>query len=329
MELDRGDRRRIVEDALASYSGKKTQSSYYTMICCPYHDDKTPSGQIFHGPDTQVMGYYICRGCGIRKLWNELAKDMGWPTFGKTKPSDKFVTMVKTLQTEASPKEEIAFDLEDLPTGRSWRSFPTEFLTKVGAKLGRYTESGRPFVYLPVLVGGRERGYIRAQIKKQGDFPSYLNKSGSWSKTHGLFPFDYSIRLMTCRDLSTMVLVEGPRDALRLLRYGIPAVSILGTQTWTAKKAKLLELHGVDRVIVMMDGDPAGQLAVSKIVPDLNSLVSTYEFNLCTHPKSPFPKWEKLSKEKRKAKKHLLWDPGNCPKQILRELKNLVYREKT
>lgn len=325
MELNSAERRDLVLQALGGYSGRKVQGSYYTMICCPYHADKTPSGTIFHGPNTKVMGFFLCRGCGERKSWNELATTMGWPTFGKVAPSDKFVTELRSLEVpKKEEKPTSSFTLEELPPGYKWRGFSTEFLSKVGAQLGVYDRSGRKFVYLPVIVGKRERGYIRAAIRKDPERPSYLNKKGSWSKTHGLFPFDYAIKVMRRKELRTVVLVEGPRDALRLLYYSIPAISILGTQTWTARKAALLELHGVKKVVLMMDGDPAGAAAEKLIAPDVRSLMKAEIFDLRKFPGSPYPEWAELDEDEQKEQKGNLWDPGNCPKDVLRTLKQCI-----
>lgn len=319
--LDRQAKLAIVRTSMAQYSGRKTQSADYTMICCPYHDDSTPSGQIFHGDSTRIPGFYRCLGCGAKRNWNELAKDLGLQTFSGVKPDDRFVTAIREIQ-ETVEQTSTSFELSDLPLGKKWRTFSTSFLRKVGCKLGTY-EYGRRFVYMPVLIQGRERGYVRAAMKKDptGEYPSYLNKKGVWSKKCGLFPFDYAIKLMLEIDSRTMVLVEGPRDALRLLEYGIPAMSILGTQTWTPNKARLLEMNGVQKAVLMFDGDPAGIKATEHILPDISDLLTGSVFDLTAIEGSPYGRWSRLSKEKQKIHKSKLWDPGNVPTRVLDQLK--------
>ena len=321
--LDRQAQLSIIRGSLAGFSGKKIQSSYYTMICCPYHQDSTPSGQIYHGDSTKILGYYKCLGCGARRTWNQLAADMGWQTFSGVKPDDRFASALSEVVAEDDTNT-TSFELSDLPKGKYWRTFSTKFLTKIGCQLGTY-ESGRRFVYLPVIVGGRERGYIRAAMKKTPDRPSYLNKKGNWSKKYGLFPFDYSIKLMEKLDTTTMVLVEGPRDALRLLSHRIPAMSILGTQTWTSNKARLLELHGVRRALLMFDGDPAGISASERIAPDIAQLLETEDLELWNMPGSPYKKWRKLSAARQKETKGDLWDPGNAPIKVLNKIRHRYF----
>lgn len=318
--LDRQAQLSIIKSALAGYSGKKIQSSYYTMICCPYHEDSTPSGQIYHGDATKVLGYYKCLGCGARRTWNQLAKDMGWQTFSGVKPEDRFASAVSELTADADDNS-AEFELSDLPRNKFWRTFSTNYLAKIGCQLGTYP-SGRRFVYLPVIVGGRERGYIRAALRKRPDAPSYLNKKGNWSKKYGLFPFDTAIKLMRKLDSRTVVLVEGPRDALRLLSHRIPAMSILGTQTWTSNKARLLELHGVRRCLLMFDGDPAGIKASERIEPDVAELMKVHDLQLWDMPGSPYRKWKNLEEQQRKETKGELWDPGNCPIKVLNKIRH-------
>lgn len=320
--IDRQSQMSIIQASLAGYGGRKVSSSYYTMICCPYHQDNTPSGQIYHGEGTKILGYYKCLGCGAKRTWNQLAQDMGWQTFTGMKPDDRFASALIELAQDDS--DYTTFELYDLPKDKYWRTFSTRFLAKVGCRLGVYG-SGRRFVYLPVIVGGRERGYIRAALRKEPGSPSYLNKKGSWSKKYGLFPFDYSVGLMNKLDSSSMVLVEGPRDALRLLSHRIPAVSILGTQTWTPHKARLLELHGVRRALIMLDGDPAGIKATDSISPDLAKLMAVENLALWSMPGSPYHKWSKYSKAKQKRTKGELWDPGNVPVKVLSKIRQRYF----
>src|SRR5690606_7832235 len=110
-------------------------------------------------------------------------------------------------------------------------------LSDIGAKLcQKQYEDGSwsaKMLWLPVKVNNQTKGYIKARLKKQEGMTSYINAPGKWSLTYGLFPYDYAVDVMAQLDLSTMALVEGPRDALRLLSEGIPACAMLGTQSWS------------------------------------------------------------------------------------------------
>jgi len=85
---------------------------------------------------------------------------------------------------------------------------------------------------------------------------------------------------MDRKDLSTMALVEGPRDALRLLSEGIPACAILGTQSWSEKKSFLLSLAEVGRAIVITDSDRAGDKARDLLDPSLRKHFRVKHFHL-------------------------------------------------
>jgi Toprim-like len=126
----------------------------------------------------------------------------------------------------------------------------------------------RWYLYLPVNIGGKEVGHIKAQIHKpkEKDIPSYINASGTWSLTSGLFPLDYAVKLMEDSESKSIVLVEGPRDALRLCSLGIPCVAILGTHSWSDRKTAILSNVGVERVVSCFDGDLAGKIATRLIV---------------------------------------------------------------
>ena len=64
---------------------------------------------------------------------------------------------------------------------------------------------------------------------------------------------------------STVVLVEGFFDAVRLHGLGVPAVACMGTSISKAQIALLRDL-GTKRVLVLFDGDDEGQAAVSDVV---------------------------------------------------------------
>jgi DNA primase len=69
-------------------------------------------------------------------------------------------------------------------------------------------------------------------------------------------------RLGTERRCWGLVLVECPWGVLRLAQLGIPAVALLGTQLCEPQRALLA---AVPRVILLLDGDPAGRQAAVAI----------------------------------------------------------------
>lgn len=312
----RSSRLAHVRTSLSMFSGQKRSGDVYTMICCPFHEDRTPSGQVFHGDSTRIPGFFKCLGCGETAVWDKLAPLLGLEPFVKGPPADAFATPLSLQEPTEAMDDEDDLVLRDLPEGKQWRGFPTRFLRKVGVKCS--TKWNRTVVWLPVYVGGQLKGHIWGMLRPQEDFPSYLNKKGSWSKTYGLFPFDYAIKVMKARGSTTMALVEGPRDALRFLRQGIPCVALLGTQSWTAHKVDLLELHGVETLVDIMDGDAAGIAAHKLIVPDIKRTMNSRSVKLWSIKNSPYIEYvATTSKKARKRLKDSLWDPGNIPQNLL------------
>lgn len=304
---------------IAKIPGPKKPMSARTLILCPFHKEKTPSGSINldMSRNRAYLGSFKCFGCGTKATWNELAEKFGLETLEGGKASIKEVPAYdlqgvrhRLLGTESeATKETFNFDFFELRD--SWRGFSAEFLTKVGAKLAYHDERGVFYVYLPVMVRGKEVGFIRAHLKKptKPGIPTYLNKPGVWSMYKGLFPFDYAIYLMKAKGLHTVVLVEGPRDALRLLRAGIPAMAIIGTQSWTDKKRILLERAGVEKLIFLMDGDVAGKKATKDIYPQVKD-----HFEVKILPLWKYAERKGLDKV----------DPMSMPRSLLKTVKRFL-----
>jgi len=333
---DPSERRNHVLNELGKLSGKKTRNSGYTMICCPFHQDANPSGRVSHdAARPRSIGWYRCyAGCREPMSWQTFAAETGLQPFGPPPPElhvpkqrfddydGSFFSDDDSLQREEmrfndlGPQSQEYLEL-DRP---AWRGFSFEYLRSIGAKCTYHKYHARYYVYLPVNVNGQERGYIKAQAHKPQDKgPSYLNAPGTWSLDYGLFLFDQSLNLMRSRGLTTIVLVEGPRDGLRLHKAGIPVVSILGTRSWSTRKVRLLEAAGVEHVIVCLDGDAAGESATSFLLTgkpqkDQPATVTplTDAFR-CTN----FALWEYEVPEGFNDKK---LDPGNMPSSLVKLL---------
>lgn len=329
-------KRQFVLDELAGYSGTTKKLEGSTFIICPFHSEDTPSGRIFHSETTRSAGFFKCYGCGKTASWNDLAPRIGLKPFKRQKPADEFINLSLIPDEESIRDVDMAFQpdemrLFELPKNRTWRGIRTSLLTALGAKICKvnHPEHGwlKPKVYLPVLMRGELVGYIKARFKKSEDYPSYINAKGSWSKTHGLFPFDYTISMMRSKKSHTVVLVEGPRDALRLLQNGIPAVCILGTQSWSSTKSKMLELAGVNRLVIFMDGDDAGIAATDMIKEATKSMFAVIALKLWSLKGSPYLQFQEEDAPSKAAKAAgvSLWDPCSCPQWIIDRIKKTYF----
>ena len=303
----------FVKSQLQSYPGeKKPGPNDSTFILCPFHNEKTPSGRVFHSNTTRSPGYFRCYGCGTHCSWDTLAVKLGLRPWRRVKPSDEYAAAIPMVSTEEDAEKQGRGRLvlgRPLPRDKVWRSLPTNFLIKLGARFCTmyYPDSDyttEDFIYLPCHVRGSLKGFIRARLRKEPEKPSYLNKPGPWSHIYGLFPYDYAISLMENTTGNTIVLVEGPRDALRLCHLGIPTMCILGTHSWSPAKSRVLELGGVDNVMLFMDGDKAGRLATEELESALQLLFNVQSMRL------------PMDENK--------WDPGNCPLWMLDKLKRRI-----
>ena len=307
----------FVIQQLASYSGVKRKVGDTTFILGPFHAERTPSCRVFHKATSRDPGSCKCFGCGKTASWDEIAPKIGLSTYVWTKPRPVYAAPRETV-VEAGRDTE--YDLRPIPSHKMWRGIRTNLLRALGAKM--YTTTwGDKFIWLPVYIRGELMGYIRARFRKVADKPSYLNKAGHWSEKHGLFPYDFAIR----KQPNVVVLVEGPRDALRLVQEGVPAIAILGTQSWSDQKSRHLELTGAKTVVLMMDGDDAGAKAEELIEPSLSRMVNVVKFDL-RGADSPYFKYTDEDEPSKAAKAAgvELWDPGNCPDRKIRELKKLI-----
>lgn len=314
--------------------GQKKQAKNRLMIVCPFHDDRTPSCGIVMAEDGRYeLGSFNCLGCGEHGNWNKLAEKLGLQTIGKFMPKGgTAVTFglkakINELQSEMMSGRER--DLEEMldflgapatqpwPIYSEWRGYPGWLIKNIGGIMavgGRKLSRGDVFCYLPVVVRKKIVGFVRAFLDKKPGRESYLTSEGEWVKQSGLFPYEYT-RLMInkLKRKRFVVLVEGPRDALRLIMSGIPALAILGTQNMSRSKLKELQFLGLDYVFLLPDNDKAGRDLKEKVKWHMDNFDFDFEV-----------KFLKLPREKDEDGKVIKMDPDCMPSEILKNLKELL-----
>ena len=189
-----------------------------------------------------------------------------------------------------------------------WRSISGKLVREIGCVLGidRRGKELTPMLIIPVVVRKQPIALIKAKLQKDEGL-SYINTNDSEIKTKGLFPFDYVERKMLKKGkYDWIVLVEGQRDALRLIMHGIPALAILGARSWSEKKQRLLLSLGKS-VVLAMDGDAAGRKANKDIKAALGRQTKVKVLN--------------LSKEAKRLGEKV--DPGNMDKFYIKQLQEL------
>lgn len=291
---------------LAGMKGKKQGA--YTVIVCPFHADTNPSCSVKTKPPYQ--GFFKCWSCGAKGAFSKLAEKLGIEAGSEatppidTEPYEEFFKApleyedYRVIDT-SSLKPLSAKNVANMGLKDGWRGVPIDFLREtVGAKI-----VDQNFLYFPVLVNEKEVGYIRAQKEKPKSkkVPSYLNKPGLWSRSQGLFLFDQAIEM--AGDSKTLILTEGPRDPMRLMQEGLPAVAMLGTQSWSDTKRRLIERAGIENLILCMDGDEAGRIATKMLMDACDGYLNMHDFGLY--------EWEGE------------YDPFNMPRSLLKKLREL------
>jgi Toprim domain/CHC2 zinc finger len=280
----------------------------YKVILCPFHADSNPSCSVkLNAP---YQGFYKCWSCNAKGSYKQLCEKLGISEDGITPRAEDYEHLFKVeeaLHDEEDSDDFTLYPLTDRNAKRigiqdGWRTFPVNFLRDTVKASVLMTSYGTYMLYLPVLISGEEVGYIKARLAPSKGKPSYLNKKGVWAKTKGLFPFDQSMAI--ARD--TMIIVEGPRDAMRLLDMGLPAVSILGTNNWTQQKARLLDKAGITKLVLCLDGDVAGKAGTDNIIKVSEGHFQIKDMGLYD-----------IEGE---------YDPGNMPEILQRRLKKLYER---
>ncbi|MCP3976042.1 MAG: toprim domain-containing protein [bacterium] len=92
--------------------------------------------------------------------------------------------------------------------------------------------------------------------------PQTIRDRGKWNFPPRLPKDQLLYNFHRARNAHGLVIVECPWGVMRLDQIGIPAIALLGTHLSAVQHQLLLP---TPRLIVMMDGDPAGRNATSRI----------------------------------------------------------------
>ena len=140
-------------------------------------------------------------------------------------------------------------------------------LVTVSKKNGNLFDRFRDRLMFPIIdVRGNVIGFGGRIMKKDPDAAKYLNSPETliFNKRKNLF----ALNLAKKSKLGYLILVEGYMDAIALHQYGFDcAVASLGTAL-TEDGANLLSKY-TDQVVLIYDGDEAGQRAAQRAIPIL------------------------------------------------------------
>ena len=140
-------------------------------------------------------------------------------------------------------------------------------MVTVSQKNGNLFDRFRDRLMFPIIdVRGNVIGFGGRIMKKDDNAAKYLNSPETliFNKRKNLF----ALNLAKKSKLGYLILVEGYMDAIALHQYGFDcAVASLGTAL-TADGAALLSKY-TDQVVLIYDGDAAGQNATQRAIPIL------------------------------------------------------------
>ncbi len=138
----------------------------------------------------------------------------------------------------------------------------------LGEKDGRFYDRLRARLIFPIRdVQGRTIGFA-GRVAEGADGPKYLNSPESpvYQKSRALYGLAEAGQAL--RGSPQLLVVEGYLDVIALHEAGLgPALATCGT-AMTTEQARLLKRFGSD-VVVIFDGDEAGQAAAARCFPVL------------------------------------------------------------
>lgn len=317
------DAKTIIQEEIQRIPGYKKTTADSIMIKCPFHEDSTPSCGIYMSEGMQIpIGFFNCLGCDAKGSWNKLAEALdlrkikNWQREIVGNSDDLLVKALrmgedlleeKTLQ--ALVKKLGGYPMLPWTSDTEWRGYPGTLIRDAGGQflLDTHLDENNIICFFPIEIEGKFYGGVKAYMEKQLGMLSYVATKGDWVKKYGLFPYSLVKKFNEKWDLDYVVLVEGPRDALRLISEGIPALAVLGSQNISEEKIKQLRNIGVEFVYSLADNDAAGD--------GLRKALRT----LCKSVGMDY-KGIKLPKPMKKGKLVKL-DPDNCSNKLISVIK--------
>jgi len=324
--VDNRDNREIIIDSLQSLGGWQKAAGEYQMVQCPFHPDKTPSCGVYVSLDKpEFLGHFRCFGCLEKGNWNTFAEKTGLPQIQEWKNKTTHSADLADASTEEALlgsssltargvlKQLGVPEAQPWPVSMEWRGFPGVIVRKAGGYIAFDNYNDSIQLIFVIKYAGQVRGGVKAiyERTKKGQ-TGYIAMRGSWVNKYGLLFINQAKTVIERNDYRFVVLVEGPRDALRLLMNGIPTIAVLGASTMTKSKALMLTSLDVDRVYVLPDNDKGGDTFWAIAKKCLKPILPTTLISL-----------PKVNAKGKPAK----IDPGNMSVELLNDLVVMLKRK--
>jgi 5S rRNA maturation endonuclease (ribonuclease M5) len=258
-------------------------------ICCPIHGggrERTPSVIVnLENDGTYKQGDFSCFGCEeFRGHWPKLAQQFGLKDLGigdgglGSEVSDPVNSdmLHHFFGSDSEDDDKDQYTRSPWDENKRWRNIDGAIIKKIGGEMVFKANDKFSRLALPVNVWGDKVGEIYCMLNPKKDLDGrsplkYINSPGTWSK-NAVFPFDHVRKML--RKFPHLVVVEGPRDSLNLIQYGVPAVCLMGSATkWNEGKRDTILSLNPKSIWLGFDGDEAGYKATRKAVRDLRDLL--------------------------------------------------------
>ena len=272
-----------VQRELGTLSCRKYLSGSDFRIQCPYHEgDANPSLGVNVSLASGVpVGTFHCFGCGESGGWNKLAAKLGLERIanagGLEEHTDGYVEYQEAMEGrllgghgDPMPRNGISFQ------GDAWRGVSGDTVRLAGGKSAMDWKEKEVCLWLPVLDGGKACMAVQCRMEPARNKPSYRMHDPNRIKNKPWYGYDMAASMLEQGSPRAVFLVEGARDALRLVDEGLPALALLGTRQWNRRKRDMLSAlcseHSA-RPVAMMDSDEAGAKAQKEIRRDLSGRI--------------------------------------------------------
>jgi len=250
------------------------------QVFCPFnggHDVKTASLSI-----QKIDGKFNCFGCGKKgHAWNDLAKLLNADTLSEEEMPDPFHLLKEQLKEKRNKIQAVAsipWDVE--PWTTRWRKV-SAYTMNAATAYHYYDDKKRcDRVLLPIWMYGELIGWTARRLDKSKDMK--YRDMPNLPKLDILYPWFIVEQMRT----TSVAIVEGPYDALRLIDKDIPALSTLGSTSWHVSNIIHLINLGIKRLVVASDGDKAGDKMRKKVEEDAKDMF-TIEHYYCPRKRDP------------------------------------------
>ena len=244
--------------------------------------DQNPSLLIFWN------GKCFCRTCGGMN-YNTIAREKGWDLIPKDKKDvevrhvleNPYIHKRQYIPNKYPPErwrelDQDFYRAQFIDPITDWRGIRISTLKAAGVKQCRIPWSLDQKIcdvlVFPMITNNFIHGFKKCRI--DGVKP-YASTAGCHGKGC-LYAMPLALELDLFKTDGIMFITEGHRDALCMIQHQIPSVSILGVSSWCFEKQILLLRAKVKKLVILMDGDNAGDLCAQTIQRQTEQLLDTY-----------------------------------------------------